>query len=368
MHPWIVAENVAVPSASLECRAMLALPEIPRHGDRPELAVRVLHIGGWAYCGSTLLANVVAASSKDLFAAGELRLIWRRLTDGGPCGCGAPVVACPVWSEVIRLAFGGPARVDAERLAALDRRLLRNWRAPWYVVGRPGGIGRRRAFDEYSDVLTVLYGAVRTVTGCAVIVDTSKPPLYGLLLTALPTLDVTSVQLVRDPRGYLLSRHRRSLAGKPADSGPGSLLTLAIWDVNHVAFELAGRTHRRGRHRVVRYEDFAREPLRTTRAVLQVARLPGEAGAWQAANRIVLPPNHMVAGNQRRLESGTVEIVPDEAWRTELPSGLRALGVAATWPLLARHGYLGRRPVTRGSEEPEQRLLGVVDQPRQTES
>lgn len=140
----------------------------------------------------------------------------------------------------------------------------------------------------------------------------------------LPTVDLWTVQLVRDPRGYLLSRRRRDLSRERRDRGPGPTFAFTLWSLNHVVAEAAGRTHRRGRYVLLRYEDFARQPLPTGRALV---RLTGEletAADPLPANQMHLRPNHMIAGNCSRLNSGVVEIVPDEAWRDQLPRRARS--------------------------------------------
>ena len=79
--------------------------------------VRVLYVSGWVYSGSTLLSNILG-EIEGVFAAGEVRHIWRRgLLEDRPCGCGAAFSACPFWSAVVEEAFG-----NVEELPFLDDR------------------------------------------------------------------------------------------------------------------------------------------------------------------------------------------------------------------------------------------------------
>jgi hypothetical protein len=321
--------------------------------------VQVIHVAGWAYSGSTLLANVIGQAD-GVFAAGEMRLVWQRgLVENRQCGCGVPFLDCPIWSAVVREAFGGPAGIDAARMVALDARLLLNRRAPWYLAGRPAGLGLHAQLQEYADALSALFRALRVVTGAAAIVDTSKPPLYGLLLAMLPAVDLRTVQLFRDPRGYLLSQRRRGYGPRPS-------FALVLWDVNHVVAELSGVMRGRGRHTVVRYEDFARAPAKTSHDLAAALGGPDRVTDAIAGNRVTLGVNHMVAGNPSRLATGTIEVQADEGWRVALPRSQRALAIAITWPLLLRHGYLRRRSRDELSGS-AQSALGLVDQPGQPE-
>ncbi len=318
--------------------------------------IRVLHVAGWAYSGTTLLANVAGRTS-GTFAAGETRLVWERgFLQDSLCGCGSRFSTCPVWTAVVERAFGGPAGIDAERMAVFATRLLRNRRAPWFLAGRPSGLFLRKEFGEYAAAVTALYEALRAVTDCRVIVDTSKPPLYNVFLAALPAVDLWTVQLVRDPRGYLHSLRSRGY-------GPRPTLALALWTLNHAVAEVAGRTRRPERHVVLRYEDFARFPVSVARALSDLTD-GSSSPKLVKTRRMVLPGNHMVAGNPSRLTSGIVEITLDEQWRDALPRRTRALAIGMTWPLLIRHGYLGHK---WKSEDALEGLLGFANHSRQRE-
>jgi hypothetical protein len=65
---------------------------------------KVLFIMGMTRSGSTVLDNVLGEVD-GFFSAGEVRLIWKRgILESRSCGCGSPVLECPVWREVVAAA------------------------------------------------------------------------------------------------------------------------------------------------------------------------------------------------------------------------------------------------------------------------
>ena len=295
--------------------------------------VRVLYVSGWVYSGSTLLANILG-ELEGVLAAGEVRHIWRRgLLEDRRCGCGAAFSACPFWRAVVDEAFGDAARFDAERAAAIDERLVWNRRFPQLLLARRGRGGAAAELREHTENVARLYGAIRSVSGCQVVVDSSKSPLQALVLGCVPEIDLRVARLLRDSRGTHCSRRRRT-----TPIGPWT--GLILYDLWHAVTEVWLR--RPGRYALVRYEDFVRDPGSTVRRLARLAGADGDGLPYLEGGRVTLQPNHNLAGNPNRFQSGTVEIRLDDAWRRDLPARERALAVALTWPILLRHGYVGR--------------------------
>jgi hypothetical protein len=296
--------------------------------------IRVLYVGGWAHSGSTLLANILGEVD-GFFAAGEVRHIWRSgFVDDELCGCGSPFSTCGFWRAVVAQTVSAAGPIDAERAAAMDDRLMQNRRLPELLLAQRERGREADALREYSTLLAALYTAIRAVTGCRVVVDISKSPLYALILGGMPEIDLRVVHLVRDARGTHLSSLRSARSLPP-------VLDLLLYDFWHAVIELGLR--RPGRYACIRYEDFACDPVTTVHALADFvnereARLP-----FIDSRRVVLRPNHNVEGNRNRLRSGVIELEVDEAWRDQLGAKRRALATALTWPVLLRHGYLGFR-------------------------
>ena len=186
--------------------------------------------------------------------------------------------------------------------------------------------------------LVRLYGAIREVSGCEVIVDSSKFPWYGLVLAALPDFDVRVLHLVRDSRGVAFSEMRR----KQDRTGhfmkqKGPMETALFWSLNNVSARVLG--WRASDYIRLRYEDFVTDPEDALREIL--ARFDGldRDFGFLDGDTVELGVNHTVAGNPIRFDSGPVALSLDLEWREAMSRTDRVATTAATWPLLAMYGY-----------------------------
>jgi hypothetical protein len=286
----------------------------------------VVFIAGWSYSGSTLLANVLGELDGFL-SVGELRYVWRHgLVEGQRCGCGSTFSDCPFWSVVARDHL---VRLPARRLAWLEERILRTRAFRELVLARQGRGRLAPLLDEYARALEVLYRGIARVSGCRVIVDSTKAPPYGYVLEGVRGIRLTVVHVVRDPRGTAFSYRRR-------EGGMGVVRSMALWDAWHGLSELLWRDSQR--HLRLRYEDFVGDPAS---AVAAISSLVGGGGVPTALGegRVALRPNHNVSGNRNRFRSGVVELKVDDEWRLLLRRRELALATALSWPLRVRYGY-----------------------------
>src|SRR5207302_1484617 len=121
----------------------------------------------------------------------ELRYLWHRgLVERRLCGCGRPVPECPVWTAVLESAFGSVAAAPARDVVAVQQRVHRMRHVP-SLLRDP------RAADlvDYRAALERLYGALRDVTGAALVVDASKLPTYAVVLDTVDPIDLRLVHL-----------------------------------------------------------------------------------------------------------------------------------------------------------------------------
>jgi Sulfotransferase family len=215
--------------------------------------------------------------------------------------------------------------------------------------------GRDRGGDELLAVLERLYLAVRQHTGCRVIVDSSKAPLYGKLLAAIPAIDLHVVHLVRDPRAtaYSWLRHKRlpDFGDERLMQRQRPLKSCVLWTLWQTMSELLMSPP--AHYLRLRYEDFVRDPAASVRRVLALVGEDPPALPFESARAVRLATGHSVSGNPNRFATGSVELRPDSEWVGGMRAADRALVTAVTWPLLLRYGYpLRRRRVALSGRPP----------------
>lgn len=328
------------------------------NGDRPPAAdepLRVLYIAGIGRSGSTLLNRTLGATP-GFFAGGELmHFFGRGVSENELCACGSPFRECDVWGEVIGVLGetatpGRAAEIDPFRHTITEgKHLLTMLLSPW----KPPSL--RGPLEDYRRTVVEIYRAVQRVTGCRVLVDSSKNLSYARLLQGIPELRIFLVHLVRDPRGvtYSMSKTVRR-PGVPWSeeylSRRGPLRGSMLWMLANTAAESL-RLRSDGYVRV-RYTDFVESPATTLRRVLRMTGESEDAGrlAHLDGRTLRLGVQHILSGNPVRGLIGEIPLREDLEWRGEMRPARRRLVTALTLPLLHRYGYLAPNGRRDGSE------------------
>lgn len=333
--------------------------------------IRVLYIAGIGRSGSTLLNRSLGATP-GFFAGGELmHFFGRGVCSNELCACGSPFRECEVWGDVIR-ELGPVATPD--RAAAVDpfrhaitegKHLPTMLLSPW----KPSSL--RRRLEEYKETVVEVYRAVRRVTGCQVLVDSSKNLSYARILQSVPELRIFVVHLVRDPRGVTFSMSKTiRRPGVPwseeylSRRGPaaGSVLWMAA---NLAAESLRSRADGYVR---IRYTDFVGSPADTLRRILRMTGEEEDAGrlAHLEGRTLRLGVQHILSGNPVRGRTGEIPLQEDLEWESEMAPGRRRLVTTVTLPFLLRYGYLspdGRRDGAAAPAGPEDLVPGEGPSP-----
>ncbi len=303
------------------------------------LDAKILYLAGPGRSGSTLLTDILG-QIEGWANVGELMFFWRNRTPTSTrsCGCGALLAECEFWSEVAERA---PKATNLDQ-AVIDLVYRSRAASQWF-----GLVVRERrhdaAFVQWRDALADLYAAIAEVTGCRIIVDSSKQPPSGLVATAAGKGDVSLLQLTRDPRAVVTSwLHPKASAQFPDEQlfAMRPSRSTFDWMAQSAATSLILR--RRvpdGRFLRLAYEDFAAEPKPV---VERLVAWMGDADAvlpFTSATTVVTKPTHSIAGNPDRL-GGTERTIGDQQrWRSELDPGIRRMVEVATWPLARAYGY-----------------------------
>lgn len=312
---------------------------------------KVLYIGGTGRTGSTLLTQFLG-QVPGWFPGGELAFLWRYgLAAEGRCSCGRPLPTCPVWAEVIASLEATAGPVDPARMIALRRRC---WSVHLPLMALPGVASRLMdRLEEFPAVVEAMYRSIAAVTGCRVIVDSSKEPHYSWILRDRTDLDISFLHLVRDPRAVAHSWRRRraetGLSGAAQMENRGPARAAVYYDVSNIAAEAIWSRDEAwsDRYRVMRYEDFVADPAASLTRIAEfigeeVASIPLEGSSFDIAER------HMAWGNPNRFTTGTVTIRPDDAWRAGLARWAGLTMTAGSAPVARRYGYPLRRSAPSG--------------------
>ena len=302
---------------------------------------RLVFVGGIGRSGSTLIERLLG-ELPGVCTVGEIVHLWRRsLVDDEQCGCGEPFAACPFWHEVGNEAFGGWDQLDAKRVLALKASIDRTRFVPCLLRADPPS---RLAgpLAVYTDLYDRLYSAVARISGCSVVVDSSKHASLAACLRHRYGNRLQVLHVVRDPRAVAHSWSKRiprpeATATSPeqemARYSPGQ--ASVQWMAQNAVF--ASLARRGVPTRRVRYEDFVADPVKEFGGI---AAFVGHRGAMplETDQTAWLSGSHALSGNPK-LTPGPLAVRPDVPRDGGLSRRHRAVVSALTAPARWKYGY-----------------------------
>ncbi|MEL7211916.1 MAG: sulfotransferase [Pseudomonadota bacterium] len=300
--------------------------------------IPVLYIGGYGRSGSTVV-DIALGQFPGLFGAGELGNLPRHVWPNDEyCACGSHVRDCELWSAIVENWLDGEPPGTMAYYGRLSERFeaLRN---PLQFIGV---MTWTRAFRDYAWLTYRLFAAIRQMTNCRVIVDSSKSPSRAIALSRISGIDLSLLHLMRDARGVawsMMKTHdvdpsagvQRPVGGAPA------LRTAHRWIAFNVMTEFAASRLGRQRSVRLRYEDFTANPVAALQPVLaMVGAIPTLPDAPDLAQ---ISAKHQVAGSRIRM-GGALHISRDASWEAKMPKeDLLQVQRRSGW-MLRRYGYL----------------------------
>jgi len=304
--------------------------------------IKVLYIAGWGRSGSTLMGTILG-QLEGFVHMGELRHIWGRgLIENRLCGCGVPLQQCEHWKAVLAKAFGAENGVDPREMIRLRERGTRTQHIPFMYL--PGGAElMRNRLGKFLTSLESLYRSIGEVTGCRVIVDSSKNPAYGYALATIPAIELYVLHLVRDPRAVAFSWLRRKLYGEKQgymeQMAPiSSSIKWNLWNMGTSRLRKSAVNSM-----LLRYEDLVAKPRDAVQSIIDMIqeRVPVPPSVTEES--VDIGVSHTAWGNPNRLETGTVTLRSDDEWKVAMKSETKYAVVSTTLPLLWRYGYLSKK-------------------------
>jgi hypothetical protein len=304
--------------------------------------VRIVYVAGSGRSGSTVLGQLLGAIRNWVFC-GELRQGFSILAANNLCGCGAPAQECDFWRAVIEHAFGRFDRARLERAADLTQRVSLHRHSLFHLSPLKTSAFRRDT-AEYADMVTMVYQGIRAVSGCKVIVDSSKIPAYYFILKQSDQLDTRIAHIVRDSRAVVYSNQRKKYDpsktwGRQYLPQQGLALTAFAWNLKNAFISLV--IAKSNESILLRYEDFVVAPDRALRQVVGLVD-PAQSPPVIRGGQIEIGTQHTLAGNPVKFRTGPVRLRLDDEWQTMMNQRQRILVTGLTWPTIAAYGYLGR--------------------------
>jgi hypothetical protein len=312
--------------------------------------MKVLFIAGADRSGSTLLSCVLD-HFPGVSSIGELHLAWiRGLIENQLCGCGEPFRACPFWQAVCTEALGDPATFDAAGFQRLHRSVTRYRYIGQLGLGLPAGARHLERRKRYADALRAVLSAVGRHSGASVVVDSSKDPRFGFLLSSVPGVELYTLHLVRDSRAVAWSWQRQRLRPEihwQQECMPrlGTVKSTVFWSVPNILARLMRR--RSAGYMALRYEDFVAQPRQYTERILDFVGVAAPSAELLDRALTERKVTHTVSGNPMRFDQGQLRIKPDTEWVEAMPAASRRAVTLLTWPLLLRYRYPLRGPARR---------------------
>lgn len=270
--------------------------------------IKLAYITGRGHSGSTLLALLLSGHSQ-VISAGEVKMLLDPDPQHRLCSCHRVVPEqCPFWGEVnerVQAALGLPLQA----LALMEQ-------------------GDLAAFARHN---SELFAAIASVSGCAVIVDSSKSlPRLSRLLAAqerklMPELEIAPIHLHRGPLGLMNSTRKLGYGLRESSDNYSRMFFLTRARLASVpSIE-------------VFYERMARHPRREVKRVMAWFGLPFEPDQmqWRGGVRRDVHGNAMRFGDSPR-------IAIDQSWRTELTMAEKLSVSLWTLPVRLRSRWLFR--------------------------
>jgi hypothetical protein len=302
--------------------------------------VKVIFIGGAGRSGSTLLDRILGQID-GFCSLGEMYHIWQRsFIQNQLCGCGTSFNSCSFWQAIVQEAFVRGQSEDGNALLRLQRSVARLRNMPSLLFHSMRSKSFSSHLSHYVSILERFYKAIAKISGCSVLVDSSKLPPHGLVLSEIPGIDLYVLHLVRDSRAVAYSWQRKKLRPEiywKESYMPRMGLLKGTYEwllCNFLTELLSKRAHQ---YKILSYEEFTKSPRKKVDEVVKWLGMEVQADFFIDEWTVDLGIDHTVSGNPVRFTHGPVKIKSDAAWRGNMPFIKKYIVFGLTFPLFNRY-------------------------------
>jgi hypothetical protein len=302
--------------------------------------VKVIFIGGAGRSGSTLLDRILGQID-GFCSLGEMYHIWQRsVIENQLCGCGTPFSNCSFWQAVVREVFEGGQCKDGNGFLRLQRSVARLRDMPPLLFHSLRSKSFSSHLSHYVNTLERFYKAIAKISGCSILIDSSKLPPHGFILSEIPGIDLYLLHLVRDSRAVVYSWQRKKLRPEiywKESYMPriGLLRGTHEWLLCNFLTELLSKRARQ--YKILSYEEFTKSPRKKVDEVVKWLGMGVQPGLFIDERTVDLGIDHTVSGNPVRFTHGSVKIKQDAAWRAKMPFIKKYIVSGLTFPFLSRY-------------------------------
>lgn len=302
--------------------------------------IKVIFVGGAGRSGSTLLDRILG--QMDGFCSlGEMYHIWSRgVIQNQLCGCGTFFGECSFWQTVLHEAFPSETWEDGNVFLQLQNAVSRYRHTPLFLFPSM----RSRSFcsnlSEYLTIMERLYKAIAKVSGCSVLIDSSKLPAHGFVLSEIPGIDLSLIHLVRDSRAVVYSWQRKKIRPEiywKETYMPRTGVLKSCYELLLSTLLIKLLSQRVKNHLVLKYEDFSTFPEEEVRNIMKWIGISREPKFFSEKRRVYLGVDHTVSGNPVRFSHGPIDIISDVAWRSGMSFFEKLIVSGFTFPFLIRY-------------------------------
>jgi hypothetical protein len=300
----------------------------------------ILYVIGAGRSGSTIL-DIALGNHPIIESLGEFaKFPQNGWLNGEYCACGLPGNRCDFWRQVHDNWLAITAGSSIEKYIQYQGHYEHYF--SWVRLILDAQRENQR-LHEYVYQTQAFFESARNVSGCQVLVDSSKSPMRAYALSMLAGIDLYLIHLVRDVRGVAWSLRKPYAIDlsvgiqKEIKSRP-PLRTGLFWTFVNLQSEWICSEMSPGRSLRVRYEDLVCNPSGTLSNIGDWMNLDLSTVIDKITQQIPLESHHAIAGNRLRMNPDII-LQADQAWMTKMSQldQLTSL-IFSTW-LMKRYGY-----------------------------